>query len=65
MATFTTRPVKVALPTLFEIQKAARERPTQLTIFQTIALVAIADELSGVVEQLRRLADGREEGSTC
>jgi hypothetical protein len=65
MATFTTRPVKAGLPTLFQIQEAARERPTQLTTFQTIALVAIADELSEVAEQLRRLPDRREEGSTC
>ena len=65
MATFTTRPVRAGLPTLFEIQEAARQRPTQLDLFRTIALVAIADELTEVVEQLTRLADRHGEGSTC
>ncbi len=57
MATFTSRPVKAGLPTLFELQGAA---PEELQRMQVIASVAIADELSEVVEQLKRLAGRRE-----
>ena len=54
MATFTTRPVKDGLPTLFEIREASAE---ELHRFQVIASVAIADELARMVEKLKQLAE--------
>jgi hypothetical protein len=63
MASFTSRPVKAGLPTLHQLHDELSER--EIALFQTIALVAIADEVAEAVEQPGRLTGRREEGSTC